>query len=464
METIQTSEVSNQFKTHLSNANNQRIIFSGSFGSGKTTFLNDFFKTEEQLNKYYVCKLFPVNYVTSDNKDIYELMKFDILLQLLGSKSNVTLEESDFDKLSTLSKSVKKNSLKLLQGIMGVASSIDGKAKILSKAVGVIADIYAEYKDQDPQTKVDRFLADLENQVGSSYEMNDISKLISEMLIKARRLNKKEEEEGKETVLLIDDFDRLEPMQSFRLLNILSTNDNETGTGENKFGFDKIIIVCDINNLRDCFAHINGTSNAFNGYIDKFYSTQIFNFDIKNDLIKAISVWFVEINISRDVREEFYEMYIDIIKQMISCGSLNVRSLTKMQYSPAIDVSYERVLGYSPKIDYMKLFFSMLQQMFVGDQEVSNAIHICFKQNPLFQYDRNNRVINEALCVIYPEKKDGKETDEDIAEKQYKFRCKLYGPSPYWELISVNGEPLASNSGVPVFYFIEQVKRKYLSL
>lgn len=457
MEKIQTSEVSNQLKTHLANTNNQRIIFSGSFGSGKTTFLNDFFKTEEQPNKYYVCKLFPVNYVTSDNKDIYELMKFDILIQLLGS--GVTIEKDDFDKLSTVSKSVEKNSLKLLQGIMGVASLIDGSAAVLSKAVEIIANIYEEYKDKDPQTKVDRFLTDLENQVGSSYEMNDISKLISEMLIKASNLEGKK----KETVLLIDDFDRLEPMQSFRLLNLLSTNDNETGTGENKFGFDKIIIVCDIDNLRDCFAHINGTSNAFNGYIDKFYSTQIFNFDIKDDLIKAISAWLFEIKIPQDVKEAFYERYIDLIQKMISCGSLNIRSLTKMQYA-AIDVPSKKVLGYRAEVDYMKLFFSMLQQMFVGDQEVSNAIHICFKQNPLCQYDRNNRVINEALCVTYPEKKDGKEINENIDEKQYKFRCKLYGSSPYWELISVNGEPLASNSGVPVFYFIEQVKRKYLSI
>jgi len=459
MEKIQTTGVSDQFKAHLSDVNNQRIIFSGSFGSGKTTFLNDFFKTKEQSDKYYVCKLFPVNYVTSDNKDIYELMKFDILIQLLGS--GVTLGKSDFDKLSTVSKSIKKNSLKLLQGIMGVASLIDGRAAILSKAVEVISDIYEKYKDQDSETKVDRFLADLENQLGSSYEMNDISRLINEMLIKASKLEEKE----KETVLLIDDFDRLEPMQSFRLLNILSTNDNETGTGENKFGFDKIIIVCDIGNLRDCFAHINGTSNAFNGYIDKFYSTQIFNFDIQNDLIKAISVWFVEIKISRDVREEFYEMYIDIIKQMISCGSLNIRSLTKMQYATAIDVPSKQGLGYHTEIDYMKLFFSVLRQMFVGDQEVSTALSLCSKRNIMFLYSNNRMVVDKLLGIMFPEKLDGEDAEPFINKQKYKFKAKRTGLYLSFDFLATDVQ--LSDSGdilIPVLSFIDEIKQKYLNI
>lgn len=455
MEKIQTTEASDQFKTHLGNTNNKRIIFSGSFGSGKTTFLNDFFKTEEQLEKYYVCKLFPVNYVTSDNKDIYELMKFDILIQLLGS--GVTIEKGDFDKLSTVSKSIKKNSLKLLQGIMGAASLIDGRAAILNKAVDAIANIYAEYKDQNPKTKVDEFLTDLENQVGSSYEMNDISKLISDMLIKASNL----EGEKKETILLIDDFDRLEPMQSFRLLNLLSTNDNETGTGENKFGFDKIIIVCDIDNLRDCFAHINGTSSAFNGYIDKFYSTQIFNFDIQNNLASAIYDWYNEVNIDKTIKKDFQDIFIKLFKEMISCGSLNIRSLTKMQ-DTVVKVQVRKISMYfNDEVDYMHLFFSVLQKMFVGDQEISNAIHFCYKQNILLKYRDYSRVINEALRIIYPEKKASEEIIT-IDNSQYKFNVRSYSYTPYWELLSVNEEPLTSNSRVPVFYLIEQAKKEYL--
>ena len=254
---IETKGMTAQFSDHLNDANNQRIIFSGSFGSGKTTFLKDFFENPEMQAKYFVCKLFPVNYVTSNNKDIYELIKFDVLLQLLGS--GITIERTDFDKCMTIGKSLKKHSLKLMQSIIESFSLVNEDAKIIGKALDAIADIYEDYKEEKPQNKIERFLTELENKTGSSYELNSISLLIREMLIKSSNL----EGVKKETVLLIDDFDRLEPMQSFRLLNILSINDNETNTNENKFGFDKIIIVCDIDNLRDCFTHINGTSNAF---------------------------------------------------------------------------------------------------------------------------------------------------------------------------------------------------------
>ncbi len=42
MRQIETKGMMEQFQAHLNNTNNQRIIFSGCFGSGKTTFLNNF--------------------------------------------------------------------------------------------------------------------------------------------------------------------------------------------------------------------------------------------------------------------------------------------------------------------------------------------------------------------------------------------------------------------------------------
>ncbi len=40
--------------------------------------------------------------------------------------------------------------------------------------------------------KSNNFLNDLENEIGTSYEMNDISNLIREMLIKASKLENKQ--------------------------------------------------------------------------------------------------------------------------------------------------------------------------------------------------------------------------------------------------------------------------------
>lgn len=457
MDRIETKKMIEQFSAHLNNVNNQRIIFSGSFGSGKTTFLKEFFENSEMQGKYFLCKLFPVNYVTSNNKDIYELIKFDVLLQLLGS--GISIERTDFDKCMTIGKSLKNHSLKLIQSIVESFSLVNEDAKIIEKALDVIADIYEDYKEEKPQNKINRFLTELENKTGSSYELNSISLLIREMLIKASNLGGTK----KETVLLIDDFDRLEPMQSFRLLNILSVNDNETNINENKFGFDKIIIVCDINNLRDCFIHINGTANAFNGYIDKFYSTQIFEFNIKEDLVRAMSRWFAKINIRKDVLDEFYQRYLNVIQCMINCGSLNIRSPTKMQ-SASLNVPITRFYDTRSSCDYMKLFFMVLQEMFAADQELSNAIYLCSRKSVMMDYLQNSGVISDALCNLYPKAKNREEIEYSMSSPTYKFKLTSDTISSHWELISINGEPLGYNSEVPVFSLIEEVKRRYLNL
>ena len=51
MRQIETKGMMEQFQAHLNNTNNQRIIFSGCFGSGKTTFLNNFFNDPEQQER-----------------------------------------------------------------------------------------------------------------------------------------------------------------------------------------------------------------------------------------------------------------------------------------------------------------------------------------------------------------------------------------------------------------------------
>lgn len=52
METLYFKEVFqypiSEFKTHLEQKTNERIIFSGKYGIGKTRFLEDFFNEENQ--------------------------------------------------------------------------------------------------------------------------------------------------------------------------------------------------------------------------------------------------------------------------------------------------------------------------------------------------------------------------------------------------------------------------------
>ena len=65
---------------------------------------------------------------------------------------------------------------------------------------------------------------------------------------------------------------------------------------ENKFGFHKIVLVCDIENIRNLFYSKYGANVDFSGYIDKFYSREIYYFDNKEAihttlLEKLLETW-----------------------------------------------------------------------------------------------------------------------------------------------------------------------------
>jgi hypothetical protein len=81
----------------------------------------------------------------------------------------------------------------------------------------------------------------------------------------------------KRSVLILDDLDRMDPEQIFRILNVFSAF-HEQDNGGNKFGFDTVILVGDIANIRHIFEHFYGVETDFNGYIDKFYSYDVYVF------------------------------------------------------------------------------------------------------------------------------------------------------------------------------------------
>src|ERR1700754_2660453 len=88
-------ESEKKFIEHLKIKDNERIIFSGKFGHGKTTFLEYFFEEDKQkINfkneiSYNVIKLFPVNYSIASNEDIFKYIKYDIILEMLRKEYKV---------------------------------------------------------------------------------------------------------------------------------------------------------------------------------------------------------------------------------------------------------------------------------------------------------------------------------------------------------------------------------------
>ena len=276
----------NEFSEFIKQRKNDRVIFSGKYGSGKTTFLNTFFLPENQTGifgseKYDVYKISPVNYSISSNEDIVKYIKYDIVIQFL--KKSKGIKEINLRYLDTLPQYVLNNLPKVAATILHMIPKV-GKdlATVFEKVNELLENFKAYHKDviaTDGDVMI-KYLEELESKDGSIYENDVISKIISSVI----------EEEPKESILIVDDLDRLDPEHIFRILNVFAAHLGLEATTEwnNKFSFKKIIIVCDIKNLRCLFHHKHGIEVDFNGYIDKFYSSDIYHFDNKEAITSII--------------------------------------------------------------------------------------------------------------------------------------------------------------------------------
>lgn len=269
------------FEEHLNKDVNQSILFSAPFGAGKTTFLNTFFENKKE--DFITINLKPINYSVSENKDVFELIKFDIIFELLNKYQDQLdlnyfkprIEEAFIPFLLT-----RFNKVNFLSGILQLDSEI---GKPLAKLITTLYDSYKEFeKYQEDLTKDEskvlfEYLNRKASEKGSAYENDSITELIFDIICYLKETNKT-------CVLLIDDLDRLDPDHIFRLFNVFSVHSQSYGdeNEENKFGFNKVIFVCDLNNIRKIYQHKYGSEVDFKGYINKFYSTEPFEFDIRD--------------------------------------------------------------------------------------------------------------------------------------------------------------------------------------
>ncbi|MCR6641289.1 MAG: hypothetical protein NVV82_20425 [Sporocytophaga sp.] len=110
----------------------------------------------------------------------------------------------------------------------------------------------------------------------------------------------------------------------------------------NKFGFDKVILVCDIDNIRNIFHAKYGANVDFSGYIDKFYSKEIFKFDNSEMIRKNIKDILESVNVDydRDNDEDYLDFsdtskaisldLVYILEGLIKVNALKIRSLAKL--------------------------------------------------------------------------------------------------------------------------------------
>ena len=269
-----------QFAQHLQT--HHRTILSAKFGDGKSYFIDKFEKDKGVSAELKIVKVYPVNYQIASNTDIFTLLKYDILLQLLvnnmvseSSIRGVFLDREDGTEFLTA----------FLEGIVEIEptpnTKISASALPLLKAILKLPRKWKIWKGGKRSART--LIQDIEKSV-PLYCEDSATRLIRQSLREWR------EKEGKKIVLVVEDLDRLDPAHLFRILNVFSAHmdfiyrngdtPDETLVGS-RFGFDSIVFVLEYENLKRIFKHFYGDDVAFSGYINKFIPQGYFEYSLR---------------------------------------------------------------------------------------------------------------------------------------------------------------------------------------
>ena len=391
------------FNTHMENENNRRILFSGQFGMGKTTFLKYFFGNNKE--KYNTFHLYPVNYSVLDNADIFTYIKYDLLYEMLV-KHQIQLPSNDTNIIKTYHDFIYQNFLQRIVGL--IILSIPGIGKQYNQLHNELLKISTEFKEfkeaelSEEWKAVKGFWSGLHKEEGGLYEENFVTEIIIDTL---RKLKEKSQ---KENVLIIDDLDRIDPHHIFRLLNVFAAHfdqRNENTELYNKFGFDKVIFVGDIKNIRSIFNHFYGIQTSFNGYLDKFYSEEPFYFENKRRIHKVIKYYIYSLGIKVDgdkiETDKWYEVtkiLVIIFNDIAKAKCINLRMLCKYEtiQIETDEFSFEGV-DYGEDLFIYVLVLKILIKYFDSVEDLKLLIK---NINPTFPYDNYKFEYLVPLCGL----------------------------------------------------------------
>ncbi len=348
------------FEEFLKDVENKRIFFSGQYGIGKTFFLKEFFKAHKE--SYDVYHLYPTRYQISSNENIIELLKYDILMEFLkiypdGFKKKGDKGSENWLRLFVAFCKDKGSINGFLKSTLEIGGNLlelspDPFTQTLAKLGRPLTDVleldkkFQEFKKtRNSEEQIKKFLKEIETEVdtiGTDY--------VSELL----RQRIQELKGDKRSVLVVDDFDRIDPEHIFRILNVLSAhmeNDND-----NKFGFDHIIVVGSVDNLESIFHHRYGPSVDFSGYLDKFFTIEPYEFDNTKAIRESIP------HLVRGIKYE---------EHTLKDGSGVIRNFLEEVLGRAFDISEINVRQiYKP----LKHSFSVLKKGHKGDPIFSDTV------------------------------------------------------------------------------------------
>ena len=309
-----------------------RLIFSGRFGDGKSYFLNEFKNKTEDEN--FIITLHPVNYSVASNEDIFEYIKRDIMIKLLQYKEI-------FEKFS---------------------SNIDIKALLKSLvyvSTKVNLDAFKEQYDEN-RTDIEYFTEQFIKKKGSIYENDSYTQYIKQMI---KFVNDKKRKK-KNTILIIEDLDRIAPKHLFRILNILSAHIDLENGENNKFGFDKIILVMDYIQTKHIFHHNYGENANYEGYMSKFITTQPFLYDKIIDAAQAKVYEMIGTLVFNDYnKRNWTDTFQNLTRKINNLSVRDCVKITKFDYKTRIISNTCKIneRQYSTELPLFKLILLMIE-------------------------------------------------------------------------------------------------------
>lgn len=332
---IPTEPEEKRFLQHLEIPDNNQIIFSGIFGIGKSYFIKRFF--EKHQDDFLAIKLNPINYAVSQNEDILEYIKYDVAFEVLRHKPQ--FEKLEFNKNLFREVYLKENFLKAMSILAEGASKVDQRLSAIYQSIKSLNQHIEKAQNEselDEAKEIKTYIETFIHKEGSIYEENYFTDLINGLVKSLKELYPK-----KKLVLVIDDLDRIDPEHIFRILNVFSVHTNYHGSGEHKLGFDKVILICDINNIRHIFHSRYGSETDFTGYIDKFYTSEIFHYQFKRIISSHVHDLFEQVETNSFRREHYIgpESYLaivikDILAHFFQTGALSMRSFVNLASQP----------------------------------------------------------------------------------------------------------------------------------
>lgn len=232
----------NAFRKHLSS--HPRTILSAKYGDGKSYFLQKVAEDEKIQEQFIFLTLYPVNYQVVSNEDIFELIKYDLIVQLYAN--------GFLDDIEGLSDSILlywfliTHQKDLVLFFANVASKIGCLPKKLVKLLDPTSELVSQWQEFKKKHKegypaVEELIGKIETHY--LYEADLVNSFIRKAIEKYKKVYP-----NKRVVLVIEDMDRLDSAHLFRILNVLSAhvdyayrygvspgNDSVVG---NKFGVD----------------------------------------------------------------------------------------------------------------------------------------------------------------------------------------------------------------------------------